>query len=122
VYRTTGQGIEVLVVHRPSYDDWSFPKGKRDEGETDLECALREVAEETGFRGEVGPELPSARYEVRGRPKVVRYWVLRQTGGYFEPNAEVDLVRWVDPGEAASLLSYDHDRTLLSAVGSLLAT
>ena len=114
VYRSGDGGTEVLLVHRPHHDDWSFPKGKRDGGESDLECALREVAEETGFRGEVGPELPTARYEVRGRPKVVRYWLLLQTGGEFEPNDEVDEIRWMSPGDAAELLDYEHDIALLA--------
>ncbi|MDH3680523.1 MAG: polyphosphate kinase 1 [Acidimicrobiia bacterium] len=113
VYRTGDQGPEVLVVHRPHHGDWSFPKGKRDPGESDLECALREVAEETGYRGEVGPELPAASYEVNGRSKVVRYWLLRLTAGDFEPNDEVDEIRWMPPGEAAELLTYSHDRALL---------
>ena len=114
LYRAGKKGPEVLVAHRPRYDDWSLPKGKREPGESDLECALREVAEETGFRGEVGPELTSANYEVNGRPKVVRYWLLLLTGGEFEPNEEVDEVRWVSPAEADALLGYEHDRLLLT--------
>ncbi len=114
LYRMGADGPEVLVAHRPRYDDWSLPKGKREAGESDLECALREVAEETGFRGEVGPELPSANYEVNGRPKVVRYWLLLLTGGEFEPNEEVDEIRWVSPSEADELLGYEHDRVLLA--------
>ncbi len=114
VYRWGPDGIEVLVAHRPRYDDWDFPKGKLEQGETDLECALRETEEETGFTGEVGDELPSARYPVRGRDKIVRWWLLRQTDGRFEPNDEVDEVRWVDPAAAAELLSYDHARQLLA--------
>ena len=114
VYRQGSAGVEVLVAHRPGYDDWSLPKGKRDPGESDLECALREVHEETGMRGEVGEELPSARYMVRGRNKVVRYWLLHHTAGEFEPNDEVDEVRWLGPTEAVELLSFPHDRLLVS--------
>ena len=114
VYRHGDAGPEVLLVHRPRYQDWSFPKGKRDEGESDLECALREVEEETGFRGEVGPELPTAHYEVGEKAKVVRYWLLLKTGGEFQPNDEVDEVRWVTPAEAGALLDYEHDVALLA--------
>jgi polyphosphate kinase len=116
VYRHGKKGPEILLVHRQRYDDWSFPKGKREEGESDLECALREVEEETGLRGEVGPELPAASYEVDGRPKVVRYWLLLRTGGEFEPNDEVDEVRWVTPAKAEDLLDYEHDIALLADV------
>jgi len=116
VYRQAKKGPEVLLVHRPKYDDWSFPKGKREDGESDLECALREVEEETGFRGEVGPELPSVHYMVGDRPKTVRYWLLLQTGGDFEPNDEVDKVRWVPAAKAQDLLDYEHDIALLADI------
>ena len=66
----------VAVVHRPRYDDWSLPKGKLDEGETFEEAALREVWEETGLRAALVRELPEVRYPVRGRPKLVRYWLM----------------------------------------------
>lgn len=103
-------------MHRPRYDDWSLPKGKLDPGESDLDCARREVLEETGVTGAVGPELVSTRYRDRkGRRKVVRYWAMERTGGRFEPNAEVDEVRWLGPDEAGPLLSYDHDRDVLSS-------
>ncbi len=116
VYRTSPAGPEVLLVHRPRYGDWSFPKGKREPGESDLACALREVEEETGFRGEVGRELPASTYEVGGRPKIVRYWLLRQTDGAFVANEEVDRIQWATPAEAADLVAYDHDRRLLREV------
>ncbi len=113
--------VEVLVAHRPLYDDWDFPKGKLEAGETDLECALRETEEETGYTGEVGDELPEVRYQVQGRPKVVRWWLLRQTGGRFVVNDEVDEVRWLSPEAAAELLSYDHALKLLAKVPSSVA-
>lgn len=113
VYRRGPDGVEVLVAHRPHYDDWDFPKGKLEVGESDVDCAVRETEEETGFTGEIGEELPSDRYLVRGRPKTVRWWLLRQTGGRFAVNDEVDEVRWLSPVEAAELLSYDHARSLL---------
>ena len=116
VWRRHGDDVEVLVVHRPRYDDWSFPKGKLDPGETDQQCALREVREETGLSGRLGPELAATRYaDHHGRPKVVRYWSLEVDGGRFEPNDEVDEVRWLPAPQAEALLTYDHDRSVLAS-------
>ena len=107
---------EVLLVHRPRYDDWTLPKGKLGRGESFEDAALREVEEETGLRCSLGRELPSARYEVNGRPKLVRYWLMTPQGETpFVPNDETDAVRWLSPGEALALLSYDRDRDVLSA-------
>jgi 8-oxo-dGTP diphosphatase len=101
----------VAVVHRPKYDDWSLPKGKLDDGEPFEDAALREVEEETGLRCALVRELPTVRYEVRGRPKEVRYWAMEvEDETPFVPNEEVDVVRWVEPQEALALLSYDRDR------------
>lgn len=106
--------IEVLVVHRDRYDDWSFPKGKLDGDETEMACALREVKEETNVEGELGNELPMISYvDHKGRDKTVRYWMLRYTEGRFVPNDEVDRVLWLSPEEAATKLSYEHDVALL---------
>jgi len=113
VYRQAGEGLEVLVAHRPLYDDWDFPKGKLEAGESELECAIRETEEETGYTGDIGAELPSDRYVVRGKDKTVRWWLLHQRGGGFTPNDEVDQVRWLPPAEAANVLSYDHAKRLL---------
>ncbi len=104
----------VLVVHRPRYDDWSLPKGKAKRGESYLACALREVEEETGFRCEPVRELGDTHYEVAEGPKTVRYWLMRRLGGRFEPNGEVDEIRWLPPAEAGALLTQDHDRELLA--------
>ena len=116
VYRRGPAGVEIALVHRPRYDDWSLPKGKLDEGEGFEEAALREVEEETGLRCELGRELGETRYrDNKGRPKVVRYWAMEPAGdpGEFEPNDEVDELRWVAPDEAKDLLSYDFDRELV---------
>ncbi len=101
----------VAVVHRPRYDDWSLPKGKLDPDESFEEAALREVEEETGLRCRLIRELPTVRYDVRGRRKEVRYWAMEvEDETPFVPNEEVDQVRWVEPQEALALLSYDRDR------------
>jgi 8-oxo-dGTP diphosphatase len=107
----------VLVVHRPRYDDWTFPKGKLDPDESFEDAALREVEEETGVRCSLGRELPATRYEVRGRPKLVRYWLMTpEAETEFVPNDETDEVRWLTSEEARTLLTYDHDRELLATV------
>lgn len=110
-------GVEIVVVHRPRYDDWSFPKGKLDRGESWEDAARREVEEETGLACELGDELPPARYrDTKGRLKEVRYWVMRPVAvGPWAPNDEVDRRRWVPLAEAADLLTYEHDRRLLEA-------
>jgi 8-oxo-dGTP pyrophosphatase MutT (NUDIX family) len=114
VVREAEGGTEVLVVHRPKYDDWSFPKGKADRDESDEECALREVEEETGLVCELGEELHSTEYvDGSGRPKRVRYWRMRAVGGRIDLVNEVDEARWVSTERARRLLSYERDRALL---------
>ena len=113
---TPGGETELLVVHRPKYDDWTFPKGKTERGEHDIDCAIREVEEETGFRCAVGAELTSTTYvDRKGRPKEVRYWLMTIDHGSFTPTDEVDELRWVSPEQARWLLSYDRDRDVLDA-------
>jgi 8-oxo-dGTP diphosphatase len=107
----------VALVHRPKYDDWTLPKGKLDPGETFEDAALREVWEETGMRCRLGRELPSTHYtDQKGRPKVVRYWRMDVESGDFEPNDEVDELRWLEAGEARELLTYDRDRDLVDGL------
>lgn len=114
VCRTIGDRTEVLIVHRPRYDDWSLPKGHVDEGETVLAAALREVVEETGYTCEPTRPAGSSSYSTRtGEPKVVHYWVMTVTGGEFTPNDEVDRIAWMTVEEAARSLSYDLDRELV---------
>jgi 8-oxo-dGTP diphosphatase len=109
---------EVVLVHRPAYDDWTFPKGKAEEDETDEDCALREVHEETGLRCRLGDELSPTEYtDSRGRPKRVRWWRMEPIADDgFTPNDEVDEVRWVSPADAAQLLTYGRDHALLAEI------
>ena len=117
VVRDAGEGREVLIVHRPRYDDWTLPKGKLDRGESFEEAAVREVEEETGFACALGPELASSRYrDNRDRAKLVRYWLMEPRSGAFEPNDEVDAVRWLPVAEAGAALTYERDREVLATV------
>jgi 8-oxo-dGTP pyrophosphatase MutT (NUDIX family) len=117
VLRDGQNGAEALLVHRPRYDDWSLPKGKLLEGESDEAGALREVEEETGVACRLVRELATSSYvDGRGRPKVVRYWLMEPVAGEAAPQNEVDAVRWLPLEQAAALLSYDRDRTVLSSL------
>ncbi|WP_230423681.1 NUDIX hydrolase [Streptomyces radicis] len=107
------EGIEVALVHRPRYDDWSHPKGKLDEGESAADAARREIREETGAVCVLGAPLPTARYRAKGRPKEVVYWVAEAVAGEFEPNSEVDQVRWLPPSDARAELTHPANRALL---------
>lgn len=106
--------LEVVVVHRAVYGDWTFPKGKVHEGESDEEAALREVEEETSLRCRLERELGSTGYrDARGRPKLVRYWEMTVVDGEIGPAHEIDAARWCPVPEARSLLTYDRDLGLL---------
>jgi len=105
----------LLVVHRPKYDDWAFPKGKLEVGETWEDAALREVEEETGLRCRLGEYVGSTHYEVRDGLKEVRYYLM-SADAEAQPQNEVDALRWVTADEALELLSYAYDRELVSGV------
>ena len=113
--------VEVLLVHRPGYKDWTFPKGKPDKGESLPATAVREIKEETGYTVRLGHPLPESMYRVKGGMKRVSYWVARPVGkpAEFTPNDEIDEVRWVGVKKARKLLTYDHDRILLKAFTAL---
>jgi 8-oxo-dGTP diphosphatase len=117
IVRQTLRGrIQVLLVHRSHREDWTFPKGKLESGESHERCALREVEEETGLRCTLGVELPPSSYiNGKGRPKVVRYWIMDPGNDRAEPRNEVDAVRWASLEEAANLLTYPRDREILTA-------
>lgn len=106
---------EIVLVHRPAYNDWTLPKGKVDPDETPEECALREVKEETGFRCELKRPVGCTAYvDRRGRNKVVCYWVMEVVSGKFRPGGEVDRMAWMSVDDAVKRLSYARDKTLIS--------
>lgn len=111
------EGVEVALIHRPRYDDWSLPKGKLAPGENEIEGAVREVLEETGFRVRLGRPLGEVRYMKNSgsgpRPKVVRYWAMQEDGGHFTPNREVDELHWMSLDEARARLTHAHDEKVL---------
>jgi phosphohistidine phosphatase SixA/8-oxo-dGTP pyrophosphatase MutT (NUDIX family) len=111
-----GAGIEIALVHRPKYDDWSIPKGKLIAGEHPIVGALREVWEETGFMGIPGRPLGEIRYVKDDAPKRVRFWAMRVDSGRFTPNAEVDQMMWLPPREARQHLSPDRDQSVVAGL------
>ena len=116
VWRRADGGPRFALIHRPRYDDWSLTKGKLDAGEDYETAARREVQEEIGVTGALGAELPSTSYrDHKGRDKLVRYWLMEADEVAFEPNDEVDEVRWLAAEDALAALSYDRDRDVLEA-------
>jgi 8-oxo-dGTP diphosphatase len=122
IWRRAGSGrLEIVLVHRPRYDDWSIPKGKLEPGESDEGAALREVEEETRVVGTLGPELPSSTYIDRsGRTKRVRYWAMTVASGDPGPANEVDDARWVPFDHARNLISYERDLDVLDALPAVV--
>jgi 8-oxo-dGTP pyrophosphatase MutT (NUDIX family) len=109
-----GGDAEIVLVHRLAYDDWTFPKGKLDPGESEPQAALREVEEETGLVCSLGREAGVTSYsDPAGRPKTVRYWEMTPVGGVLSPANEIDDARWVALAEATTQLTHARDRKLL---------
>jgi 8-oxo-(d)GTP phosphatase len=116
LWRPSGRSQEVALIHRPKYDDWSFPKGKLESGEHRLLAAVREVAEETGVHAILGRPLPTSHYDRGGRPKRVDYWAGRPAPGSqppFQVNPEVDALQWLPVPAARTRLSYPRDAAIL---------
>jgi len=116
VSRRRDDGVEeILIVHRPAYDDWSFPKGKLEPGECEEDAATREVEEETGLRCRLDHELATTSYrDARGRQKTVRYWLMTPIGGRLAAANEVDEVRFLPLAEAKEILTYPRDADLVA--------
>jgi 8-oxo-dGTP diphosphatase len=121
LWRDAGGDAEVALVHRRRYDDWSLPKGKLDDGETIPQCAVREIAEETGYACVLGRHLRQVSYDVRGVPKTVDYYAAEAVSGAFVVNDEVDELRWLPVAQAPELLTYEPDRRVLAEFARLPA-
>lgn len=116
LWRVRDSSLEICLIHRPKYDDWTLPKGKVEDGEHILSTAVREVEEETGHRVSLGRPLPSQHYIVGNRPKLVHYWAAHVPDGAsdWQPTREVDRVEFVPAGEAITRLSYRHDAAVVA--------
>jgi 8-oxo-dGTP diphosphatase len=122
VWRRAGDTLELALVHRPKYDDWTLPKGKLDPGESFEQAALREVEEETGLRCDLGPYLGETTYrDHKDREKLVRWWAMEAGDGEFAVNDEIDELRWVTAAETAGELTYDRDRDLAERAAESLS-
>jgi 8-oxo-(d)GTP phosphatase len=121
--RDDDDGVRCLVVHRPERSDWSLPKGKLDPGEHIVSAAVRECDEETGFTPLLQAPLPTQSYSVQSRPKVVNYWRASiRSDEEFTPDEEVDEIRWIRVDEAADVLTYPSDVSLVREAATLPAT
>ncbi len=121
VRRSSSGARDVVLVHRPAYDDWTLPKGKLEPGEGLLQAAVREVREETGLDCLLGPRLGTVGYvDASGRDKTAHYWAMVTTSDGLAPTKEIDEARWVPLEDAAPQLSYDRDREVLSRAASAL--
>ena len=107
--------LQIALVHRPKFDDWTFPKGKIEDGESAIQAAYREVIEETGIKPTFGPFLGHVEYEVEEEKKKVHYWMAKAPDeiGEFLPNEEIDRLEWVNMKQARHFLTYDIDREVL---------
>jgi 8-oxo-dGTP diphosphatase len=113
LWRPRCKAVEVAVIHRPRYDDWSLPKGKVDPGETEPVTAVREVFEETGHCAHLGRRLGAVSYPVQQGVKTVRYWAARSLDGEFTAGTEVDKLVWLPVSDAMKRVEYPYDRKIL---------
>ena len=119
VVRRHNGSLQIVVVHRPVQQDWSFPKGKLEAGETFDLAALREVREETGMACRLVRFVGHTEYlDRKGRPKAVAYWVMAAESGFFAPNEEVDELLWLGLESAARVLSYPRDQELMAVLSA----
>ncbi|MGK8512061.1 NUDIX hydrolase [Nocardia asiatica] len=120
---SAGGAVEIALVHRPKYADWSLPKGKLDPGETPILAAVREVREETGLESRLGRYLGHVTYPIPGHRKLKRvdYWAAEVVGGEFTANSEVDLLTWHPLDRVMDQLSYPMDRQVVRAFTRLPA-
>ncbi|MEP6598187.1 MAG: NUDIX hydrolase [Actinomycetota bacterium] len=119
VWREGPDEVEVAVIHRKRYDDWTLPKGKLHRGESELAAAVREVGEEIGARVSISRRLPRIGYMYARRPKTVAFWAMQHRGGDFAANDEVDELFWGRPDEVRDRLTHDSDRGVLDAFTAL---
>jgi 8-oxo-dGTP diphosphatase len=113
--RATTRGTEIVLIHRPRYDDWSLPKGKLKVGEGWEAAALREVREETGYRATITSFAGPITYQVDGRPKIVLFWNMQvDSDTAFRPNKEVDTFEWLPPAAACARLNHAVERRLVA--------
>ncbi|MBW1604310.1 NUDIX hydrolase [Streptomyces sp. JJ66] len=120
LWRGARTGVEIALVHRPKWLDWSHPKGQLHDGEPAATAAVREVREETGMTCALGARLPTAHYRVTTGWKTVDYWLAEALSGTFTPSAEIDRVTWLPPARAHLLLTHPRDRALLATALHLL--
>ena len=114
LWRETDLGRELLIIHRPKYDDWTLPKGKLEPGESWTMAALREVWEETGCKAEIKSFAGCICYEFKGIPKIVLFWNMRVIGDcHFSPTKEADRIQWVKIEDAFEKLNYSSERDLI---------
>ena len=121
--RHTGPFPEVLVVHRPKYNDWSLPKGKLEPGEQEIHAAIRECDEETGFQAVLGPRLPSLHYEVDGIPKRVDFWAAHANiDEGFTPDPGIDAIQWIPVDSSQLSLTHASEANLVARAAALPQT
>lgn len=116
LWKETSSGLKIAIIHRQRYNDWSLPKGKRKQNERWADTALREVQEETGCRAKLGKFIGSSSYLINKHktPKVVLFWHMYKISKCeFQPNEEVDRLKWADPQKALKILDYEDERNII---------